>query len=180
MYVGITRARKNLVLTYAQSRNEGGRATRSPSRFLDGTGEALHGAAVARRAPARRTKAPKRTKPTTCRTCNKDLHSAAERKIGRCADCPATYDEAQFEALKAWRLGVAQRDKVPAFVIFTDATLVAIAEARPTTPAGLRALPGVGVTKVTKFGASVLAVLGGAPPRDEVENPSQFGDFDSA
>ena len=65
-------------------------------------------------------------------------------------------------------------------VIFTDATLVAIAETRPTTPAGLRAISGVGTSKVTKYGASVLAVLAGADPEAEVESPSAFGEFDPA
>lgn len=180
MYVGITRARKNLTLSFALSRHEGGRATRRASRFLDGMGDSLSGAAATRRQPQRAGKPPKRAKQAKCRTCGKDLFSAAERKIGRCAECPATYDEAQFEALKAWRLGVAQRDKVPAFVVFTDATLIAIAETRPTTPAGLRGISGVGTTKVTKYGASVLAVLAGADPSAEVVTPSVFGDFDPA
>ena len=180
MYVGITRARKNLSLSFALARHEGGRATRSPSRFLDGTGSVLEGAAAARRPGARSTRTSKPLKAAKCRTCGRDLDTAAERKIGRCSECPATYDEGQFEALKTWRRGAAQRNKVPAFVIFTDATLVAIAETRPTTPAGLRAISGVGTSKVTKYGASVLAVLAGADPEAEVESPSAFGEFDPA
>src|SRR3712207_8307056 len=42
--------------------------------------------------------------------------------------CPPTYDEALFERLREWRSRTAAEAKVPAYVVFTDATLVAIAE----------------------------------------------------
>ena len=70
--------------------------------------------------------------PTACRSCGRALMTGAERKVGRCSDCPPTYDEATFEALRAWRLETPSAAKVPAYVVFTDATLTAIAE----TPAG--------------------------------------------
>ena len=97
----------------------------------------------------------------TCRTCGKALETGAERKIGRCADCPATYDEALFESLKTWRLTTAQAASVPAFVVFTDATLVAIAESRPSTLAELLKVPGVGRSKLEKYGTDVLELLEG-------------------
>lgn len=179
LYVGVTRARKQLVLTYARARQSGGRANRSPSRFLNRLGAVLEGASASS-APAPSRSSKKASAPKTCRTCGRDLFTAPERKIGRCADCPATYDEEQFELLKAWRLAVATRDKVPAFVIFTDATLIAIAETLPTSAAGLRKISGVGARKCTKYGASVLAVLSGADPQQEAEKPSEFGEFDPA
>ena len=180
LYVGITRARKELTISYALSRHEGGRASRSPSRFLNNLGAVLEGSTSARPAPTRAGKPKKAAAPKKCRTCGSELFTAAERKIGRCANCPATYDEAQFEALKEWRLGVAQRDKVPAFVVFTDATLIAIAETLPTNQAGLRQIAGVGMRKCATYGASVLAILNGANPQEEVDNPSRFDDFETA
>ena len=48
---------------------------------------------------------------------------------------------------------------VPAFVVFTDATLTAIAEARPESLEQLAKLPGVGASKLEKYGETVLAVL---------------------
>ncbi|MGB7962770.1 MAG: HRDC domain-containing protein [Propionicimonas sp.] len=54
---------------------------------------------------------------------------------------------------------------LPAFCIFTDATLMAIAERRPTDASGLLAVPGVGRVKCEQYGPTVLAILaGGGPP----------------
>ncbi|GAB3485875.1 ATP-dependent DNA helicase UvrD2 [Flexivirga sp.] len=165
MYVGLTRARRHLLLSWAAARNPGGRASRRPSRFLDAAAPVL--GPGARSAPRSRSTGPapkKPAKPKTCRSCGRTLDTAAERKIERCGDCPATYDEAQFEALRAWRLEVATLAKVPAFVVFTDATLIAIAERRPRDIAGLSGISGVGKHKRDTYGEAVLAVLDGADP----------------
>jgi DNA helicase-2/ATP-dependent DNA helicase PcrA len=61
-------------------------------------------------------------------------------------------------------VAVARAASVPAYVVFTDATLVAIAETKPDSLAGLAAISGVGVRKLETHGAAVLAVLGGAEP----------------
>ena len=78
------------------------------------------------------------------------------------ADCPASYDEALFERLREWRLARASDDSVPAFVIFTDATLQLIAEHVPTDEKGLRAISGVGPGKIAKYGDEVLALVADA------------------
>jgi DNA helicase II / ATP-dependent DNA helicase PcrA len=64
-----------------------------------------------------------------------------------------------FEALKSWRATKARAANVPAYVIFNDATLVAIAQRRPSNPQQLLALPGVGPVKVERHGPDVLAVV---------------------
>ena len=134
LYVGVTRARERLVLSYAVARTPGARATRRPSRFLDGTaavlGEAARSQPKRRKGPggSGRAAAPVRT---TCRTCGADLGTAKERTIGRCSACPPTMDERLFETLREWRLETARAADVPAFVVFTDATLTAIAERVP-------------------------------------------------
>jgi len=71
---------------------------------------------------------------------------------------------ATFEALKVWRLAFAGATKVPAYVIFTDATLTAIAEKTPSTTGELATISGVGARKLERYGADVLAILGGADP----------------
>ncbi|WP_157063482.1 ATP-dependent DNA helicase UvrD2 [Luteipulveratus mongoliensis] len=166
LYVGLTRARKGLMLSYAAARNPGGRASRRPSRFLDGAASVL-GEAARSQPKKRPAKERKVAQATRCRTCGKDLSSAAERKVGRCEDCPPTYDEAQFEALRTWRLAVATASKVPAYVVFTDATLTAIAERRPTKAGELSTISGVGVRKLQRYGEFVLEILAGGDP-DEV------------
>lgn len=65
-----------------------------------------------------------------------------------------------FGQLRAWRAGVAKEQAVPAYVVFSDATLTGIAEARPTSLAELRQVSGVGDAKLERYGAGVLAVLG--------------------
>jgi DNA helicase-2/ATP-dependent DNA helicase PcrA len=107
-----------------------------------------------------------------CRGCGAELVSAAQRKTGRCDDCPPTYDEATFERLRTWRLAVARDASVPAFVVFTDATLTAIAEAAPSDEAGLSGISGVGARKLEQYGSDVLAVLAGADPEELIESRS--------
>ena len=51
---------------------------------------------------------------------------------------------------------------MPAFVVFTDATLAAIAQARPDSLSELRAVSGVGDAKLERYGESVRQVVAGA------------------
>lgn len=88
------------------------------------------------------------------------LGSPAERKLGRCLDCPSSYDEAVYEALREWRLKTSKEAEVPAFVVFTDATLMAIAEAMPSDPSALSKVSGVGSAKLERYGQDVLDILG--------------------
>ena len=135
LYVGITRARQELHLSWALARSAGQRRSRRPSRFLDG----LRPMAV--RAPL-----------------------AAKRK----SSAPEPEDAELFGRLRAWRKVQAEAQRVPPYVVFSDATLVAIADARPDSRTGLARIAGVGPTKLQRYAEPVLAVLGGAAP-DEVQ-----------
>jgi DNA helicase-2/ATP-dependent DNA helicase PcrA len=164
LYVGVTRARERLLLTYARARTPGARGTRRPSRFLDGTSTVLGEGArsrpkrqrAARSAAGAGERAPARS---TCRVCGGPLGTAKERTIGRCTACPPSVDEELFEALRAWRLETAREGDVPAFVVFTDATLTAIAERAPADLRELSRIPGVGPAKLERFGEPVLTIL---------------------
>jgi len=92
--------------------------------------------------------------------------AGADRKLGRCPTCPSDLDEELFERLTAWRAGTAAEQKVPAYVVFTDATLVAMAERRPSSPAELLAIAGIGPRKLGQYGEAVFALVGGASPDD--------------
>jgi DNA helicase-2/ATP-dependent DNA helicase PcrA len=151
LYVGLTRARHTLAVSWAWARNPGGRAVRKPSRFLD---PLLPAAAQGRPAGA------KGRKVISCRECGKPLATGAEKKRGRCSDCPASYDEDLFEQLRTWRSGQAAEESVPAYVVFTDATLQLIAEHKPRSADALLRINGIGKAKLERYGDAVLALVG--------------------
>jgi ATP-dependent DNA helicase RecQ len=73
----------------------------------------------------------------------------------------ATLDEAgqaRYAALKAWRGEVAREHNLPAYVIFHDATLAAIAERAPQSLADLQGISGIGTRKLQAYGDEVLRV----------------------
>ena len=67
-----------------------------------------------------------------------------------------------LDRLKRWRLDTAKEAGVPAYVVFHDSTLMAIAAAAPRSPGELARLPGVGPTKLERYGEAVLEVVGTA------------------
>jgi DNA helicase-2/ATP-dependent DNA helicase PcrA len=130
LYVGITRARRHLMISWTAN----GR-TRA-SRFLAelrGTGPVE---ARDRRLPA--MDGPGR------RQASSDLDGDGVRA---------------FEALRAWRLERSRSDAVPPYVVFHDRTLAEIARQRPRTRTGLFAIDGVGPAKLERYADEVLAVV---------------------
>ena len=134
LYVGITRARERLALSWALARSPGQRRGRRPSRFLDGL-----------RPYIPRDEAPRPKKKRVA---------------------PEAADAELFGRLRVWRKAQAEAQKVPPYVVFSDATLVAIADARPTSRAELARISGVGSIKLERYTAPLLAVLGGADPAE--------------
>jgi DNA helicase II / ATP-dependent DNA helicase PcrA len=175
LYVGVTRARARLHISWALSRSPGGRPSRRPSRFLDGLRpgsvaaagrggggaggieRGFHGVAAGAGPVPRRTQ---RT-PARCRVCGRTLTDAGEMKLMRCEDCPSDMDEGLYERLRDWRAVQAKRAGQPAFCVFTDKTLMAIAEAVPDEEGELARIPGVGVRKLRRYGTDVLAICAG-------------------
>ncbi|SNT54868.1 DNA helicase-2 / ATP-dependent DNA helicase PcrA [Streptosporangium subroseum] len=154
LYVGVTRARAHLGLSWALARSPGGRRSRRPSRFLDGlTGRS--GAQSRTPEPASKERRAVAA-PVSCRVCARTLTSAAAQKLGRCSTCPVDYDEALLEALKSWRTGVGKKDKIPQWAVFTDVTLQAIAERAPASEQDLLAIAGIGRVKLDRYGEAVL------------------------
>jgi superfamily II DNA helicase RecQ len=62
-------------------------------------------------------------------------------------------------ALRAWRTARAKRDEIAAFIVFHDSTIEAIAAARPRSIAELRRVPGVGPTKLDRYGEEIIGVV---------------------
>ena len=161
LYVGVTRARERLLLSWSLARSPGGRRSRRPSPFLEplyrqngSRGRSRPGYADVRGGGTGRRPAVSRA--PACSVCGRALSGAAERKLGRCETCPAHCDEALLGRLKEWRLAAAREHKVPAYVVFTDVTLRVIAERQPRSEAELVAVPGVGRVKLDRYGADVL------------------------
>jgi ATP-dependent DNA helicase RecQ len=71
--------------------------------------------------------------------------------------------DALWQALRAWRLEESRRQELPPYVIFHDATLIEVAHRRPTTLVDLAAIPGVGRSKLERYGAAVIAVVAACP-----------------
>lgn len=87
---------------------------------------------------------------------------ARQRPTGLAPKPVAALDPAgqkRFAALKAWRAEVAKEHNLPAYVIFHDATLSALAAAAPQSLADLQGISGIGARKLEAYGAAVLAVV---------------------
>ncbi len=132
LYVAVTRAREQLTLSWSLTRNQGGKRARPRSRFLTGLAPDSSPTAPTARRPARREKV------------------VLEGEAGEL-----------FERLRAWRTQTAQSSSVPAYVVFSDATLQAIAETRPANRRELAGLPGIGARKLEMYGDEVLATVTG-------------------
>jgi DNA helicase-2/ATP-dependent DNA helicase PcrA len=130
LYVGMTRARERLGLSWAFARSPGQRRSRRPSRFLDG----LRPVAFANTPPPKRKSRPQ-------------------------AD-----DAELFGRLRVWRKRQAEALSVPAYVVFSDATLVAISDSRPSDRSELARVSGIGPAKLDRYGEPLLAVLAGTDP----------------
>jgi ATP-dependent DNA helicase RecQ len=95
------------------------------------------------------------------------VSTPADRKGKRGANgaakpAPIALDAAaqqRYDALKAWRAEVAKSHNLPAYVIFHDATLAAIAQAEPHDLEALQGIAGIGVKKLEAYGDEVLRVV---------------------
>lgn len=139
-YVGITRAREHLYLSWSLSRN-GGRAARRRTRFLD-----------------RIDLDPRRQ--GRCDVCGAQLTTPESRVRRRCGSCRREdRDEVLVDALRSWRAAQAERSRVAEHAILTDAMLEAIAEQRPTDVGSLQAIRGMGATKLDRFGPRLVDLV---------------------
>ncbi|MEV4736397.1 MULTISPECIES: DNA helicase RecQ [unclassified Microbacterium] len=94
-------------------------------------------------------------------TIGRPASSSRARKASA-ADALDAGDRGLFEALRSWRAGVAREQGKPAYVVFGDATLRALAEHRPTSLADLEGITGIGEKKREAYGEDVLAVIAAA------------------
>jgi DNA helicase-2/ATP-dependent DNA helicase PcrA len=135
LYVGITRARLHLVLSWAERRDTRGRESkRRPSRFLLDV----------------------RPRPARPGTRVKVLQGPPPQVR---PPRPGASDDPFFAALREWRLGRADAEGVPAYIVAHDDTLKAIADVRPRTLSGLARVRGMGPARVDKYGVEILEIV---------------------
>jgi len=138
LYVGITRARRHLWLSWATRRTgaTGREGRRSRSRFLDGM-----------------------VPQTTARLRSVEPSTAARSPATRTAPSVPGERSALSNALRAWRTARARTDAVAPFIVFHDTTIEAIAASRPRSMAELRRVPGIGPTKLDRYGEEIIGVV---------------------
>jgi ATP-dependent DNA helicase RecQ len=99
-------------------------------------------------------------------TLRRDTIRQAERRPAA-KQLVAEEDAPLLSALKATRRALAEAQGVPAYVVFTDRTLIEMAETKPRTLDEMARISGVGATKLERYGATFLAAVTGEAP-DEV------------
>ena len=82
-----------------------------------------------------------------------------ERKAGAAATELDPGERALWEALRAWRLEEARRQELPPYVIFHDSTLIEIARRRPVALSALADIPGIGRSKLERYGSAVVGIV---------------------
>ena len=86
---------------------------------------------------------------------------AKGKRQSKSAIAVAEADRTLFEALRALRLRLAAEAKLPPYIICTDVTLAELAAARPTGTEALHGITGLGNSKITRYGAALLATIAG-------------------
>lgn len=131
LYVGITRAKEYLAISYARTNT--GRADRQRSRFLAEIWPQLQSRAT----------------------------QARKKSAEQAQDFATYHAEDQelFDALSAWRAEVAREAQRKPYLIFHDSVLRDIAIAKPRNLAELGQIKGIGAMKLSYFGQGVLSVV---------------------
>ncbi|MEJ6549471.1 ATP-dependent DNA helicase UvrD2 [Corynebacterium sp. USCH3] len=161
LYVGVTRAREHLHLSWSQARQPGGKATRRRTRFLDGMVPWEAERAAAQKAQqSQQARQNQKSKPRdSCDTCGARLTTPEQRILGLCDAHAGDIDQVLVTELRSWRSATAKTRDVPAYVVMSDATLRAVCHRAPTTPQELVQVPGIGPMKVEQFGEDILGII---------------------
>jgi DNA helicase-2/ATP-dependent DNA helicase PcrA len=138
LYVGLTRARRHLELSWAERRaSPQGNSRRHPSQFL----------VALRDRPAR------------------SRLDASGRHVTQLPNAPMSaarrareVDSPLMTALREWRLTAARSDGVPAYVVATDALLQEIVDQKPATLPALRRIKGMGPSRLARYGQELLEI----------------------
>ncbi|MEP6623381.1 MAG: ATP-dependent DNA helicase UvrD2, partial [Acidimicrobiia bacterium] len=146
LYVGLSRAQRALHVSWAGKRARGDRVSaRTPSPYLAEIERGITGEPEPPRDPEANRRGARQARRTLEALADEDLSPA---------------DRVLFDELVSWRRDVARAAGVPAYVVFDNKTLRAMAGARPASPPALLDVAGVGPTKLERYGASLLEIVG--------------------
>ncbi len=159
LYVALSRAERVLQVSWARRRTVGLRtANRTASPWLARVERAvdrLEGREPDAGSDPSSSIESARRKVATARGASSDRRNPA-RDL-------SPVDMPLYEALVEWRRRISKASGAPAYVVFHDATLAAVAVARPRSHRDLLALAGVGPVKVDRYGDEVLALVAAHP-----------------
>ncbi len=151
LYVAVTRAERELHCSWAERRTFGPRtAPRSPSPWLGAVEDVIRALDLADGRGGEGWRSAVDDGRARLRS------GAGGRRVARAGE---QADPGVLAALRSWRAGAARASGVPAYVVFHDTTLAAVAEARPHDRRSLLALPGMGPVKAERYGEALLAVV---------------------
>jgi len=154
LYVALSRAERHLHVSWAQKRTVGMRTyRRTPSPWLAPIEETVAAARTPAGAGAARAER------------GRGIAVARERMAGARSRAPAADVKSSelLGALLEWRRNLARASGVPAYVIFHDSTLEAVARDRPRSRGDLLTIPGIGPVKVERHGEALLELVGRHP-----------------
>ena len=142
-YVAVTRAEHTVLCSWSKERQFGARASsRNPSPYLQLVEDALDHLT------------------NTTRPVDQRQQAAAQRKRLGVSSGPKTAStDPLVVALKSWRSTTSRAANVPAYVVFSDATLEAIASSKPKTRGALGRVPGIGPVKLDRYAAALLRIV---------------------
>ena len=157
LYVALSRAERALHLSWAQRRTIGLRTVdRKPSPWLTVVEDAFADA------PPTEGRSPRGSEHIArARAQARDAKSKQQPTSGPSLPTP---DPDLLAALVEWRRNLARASGVPAYVIFHDSTLAAVAGVQPRTRRALLALPGIGKVKAERHGEALLDLVGKHTP----------------
>jgi len=135
LYVGVTRAREHLHISYARTRGGSGRGSRKRTRFLDGLW------------------------PQTETVSRATRNRRRSKEIALDFEMNNPDDVALLNELKAWRTIQAEEERRPAYMILVDTVLMSIAASKPATIHELGRVKGIGMTKLDRYGSAILHIV---------------------
>lgn len=160
-YVGLTRARRSVTISFSQRRADNGWTMR-PSRFLQECGFEQVDSRTWVPAPSKPARGgarrPKTSAAPQCGQCRGPVPEALT-SIGRCTTHLQGEDGRRWVALRGWRTETSRLDGVPPFRVLPDATLFELVAKAPTDLQELSSVTGIGPAKQARYGSELLHVL---------------------